>query len=108
MFALCMEDQLRPKVKSVYEPTHAQYSSVSFIVSQQMCNFMHFHVSLLLFRFNVIVYSTGVQLWRPGLVPATPENRHEACQWFANQSGGGSSCLMDALKVILASTYSSA
>ena len=51
------------------------------------------------YRFNVIVYSTSVHQWKPGLVLATQENRNEACQWFLNQSGGGSSCLLDALRV---------
>lgn len=50
--------------------------------------------------FNMVVYSSSVRKWQESLVPCTVENVAMAVQWISQLKPEGSSCLLNALKVL--------
>ena len=52
-----------------------------------------------LYSFNMLTYSSSVNLWRKEYVSVTKENTNAAVQWLERVRADGCSCLLHALKV---------
>ena len=52
-------------------------------------------------NFNIILFSTGIKVWRDKLVEATEKNRDDATKWLGKQTVSGATNLYGALKAAL-------
>ena len=86
-------------LSSIFSTPHHKHSNstnINTIVTHLDCM-----VSLYgLCRFNLVVYSSSVRVWRDDFASPTEESVGSAVQWLSGEvRPGGCSCLLQALKV---------